>query len=224
MKTLGKTALYRLRFPECEAAGRRVMWNVLYKRVFGAYIRAGDTVMDIGAGQCEFINAAACRRRIAVDVNPDTARRADRGVEVLKHSGENIPGRYDGSVDVVFMSNILEHLPDKDAILRLLVRTHTLLMPQGRLIVVSPNIDLVKERYWDFWDHITPLNGKSLTEALGLSRFCVERYVKRFLPYTTKSVFPIHPLFMHLYLSLPPVFRPFAGQSLFVCRKLPHKR
>lgn len=66
--------LYRHRFPEHELAHKQAIWKVLCRRFFSRYVAAGDTVVDIGAGYCEFINNIAAAHKIAVDLNPEVKR------------------------------------------------------------------------------------------------------------------------------------------------------
>ena len=47
---------------------RGVLWWTLVQAVFGPMIDPSDTVVELGAGWCDFINSVAARRRVAVDV------------------------------------------------------------------------------------------------------------------------------------------------------------
>jgi hypothetical protein len=91
----------------------------------------------------------------------------------------------------------------------------------GRLLVLQPNIRLVKGAYWDFIDHTLPLTDKSLVEALGLAGFSIESMKVRFLPYTTDSKLPISPALIRLYLKLPPAQFLLGKQTFVVARKQP---
>ena len=209
---------YQLRFSNRETQTRRTLWGELC-RYFQRYIPAGATVMDIGAGYCEFINAIRARKKYAVDINPDTPKFAASGVTVLSTSALTIPKRFNGTIDRIFLSNFLEHLKSKEEVLAVLTRAHQLLTTAGKLLILQPNIDLVRERYWDFFDHTVALNTKSLTEGLAITGFAVEEFTERFLPYTTKSFLPTSPILVRFYLMLPERLRPFAGQSFIVARK-----
>jgi hypothetical protein len=105
------SAIYRNRFDERELANKRVLWQVLVSRFFQRYVPADGTVVDLGAGNCEFVNAVTAGRRIAVDLNPDTASFAAPGVEVLTTRSDRLGALADGSVDTVFTSNFFELLP-----------------------------------------------------------------------------------------------------------------
>lgn len=226
MKLLKK--FYRNRFENSKFSNetgdfmnlRVKIWKILCSQFFQKMISEKDTVMDIGAGYCEFINNVNCKTKIAVDLNPDTKLKANQEVNVLRVDAFSIPKNFDGRIDVIFISNFLEHLNSKDEVISILERSHKLLKKNGKIIIMQPNIDLVKERYWDFIDHTVPLNLQSVTEALESSGFDVKTKIKRFLPYTTKNKLVIFSDFiLRIYLLLPQVLRLFAGQSLIVARK-----
>jgi len=212
--------IYTHRFNRTEHAQRVRLWKILCAYYFQKLISKDDTVVDVAAGRCEFINAIKCKRKIAVDLNVETKKYADKSVEVLKIDALKLTSKLGGKVNVVFMSNFLEHLGTKRDVLTLFNQVNKILVSSGRVIILQPNINLAKEKYWDFIDHHIALNDKSVVEALEVSGFEMERSIVRFLPYSTKSIFPISPVLVKIYLLLPAFLRPFAGQSLFVARKV----
>lgn len=208
--------LYRERFTEQDVEFRRRTWSVLCDRVFQSYVSNTDTVMDLGAGSCDFTNAIKAGRKIAVDLNPDTARWAGEAEFVLA-SGTNLSPIAAGSVDVIFCSNFMEHLPDKTAVLQTLCECHRVLRPDGRLLILQPNIRYLPGRYWDYFDHHTPLTHLSMVEALRLARFSPLRVIPRFLPYTVKStLLPRSTLLLKIYLRSPFLWPIFGRQMLVV--------
>ena len=50
-----------------------------------------ETVLDLAAGYCEFINALHCRDKIAVDLNPAVAEMAAPEVRVVAGLGHRSP-------------------------------------------------------------------------------------------------------------------------------------
>jgi SAM-dependent methyltransferase len=216
--------LYRGRFAEDDRAFKERAWAILCDRIFQPLVRRTDTVLDLGAGHCEFINAIECGRKIAVDLNPDAATYA-KDAEFIQTTGTDLSAVKSASVDVVFSSNFLEHLPDKQAVLQTLDECHRVLSPDGTLIVLMPNIRYLDGRYWDYFDHHTPLTHHSLVEALNLSGFDAIRIVPRFLPYTVKqrSVPRSIPL-LALYLRLKFVWPMFGRQMLVVARRVDSPR
>jgi SAM-dependent methyltransferase len=122
-----------------------------------------------------------------------------------------------GSVDVVFASNFFEHLPDKAAFLATLAEARRILRPgTGRLLVLQPNIRLTGGAYWDFVDHHLPLTERTLSEAAELVGLEPIEIRPRFLPYTTKSRLPQHPLLVRAYLRFPPLQWLLGKQTWFV--------
>src|SRR4051812_44051716 len=101
---------YKKRFPTRELQQKQIIWKVLCQEFFQDFIKPGDYVIDIGAGYCEFINNINCAKKIAIDINPDTKKFADDNVEIVATTSINIPNKFNGKADIVFMSNFLEHL------------------------------------------------------------------------------------------------------------------
>jgi SAM-dependent methyltransferase len=207
--------LYKERFDDRELTGKRQLWDTLCKHFFNRYIGPDATVLDLGAGSCEFINASAGARKIAVDLNPDTKNYTDVAEVVLTSSDDLSPIESD-SVDVVFTSNFFEHLPDKGTLVRTLRECHRVLKPGGKILVLMPNLRYVGGRYWDYFDHHLPLTHLSLVEGLRMTGFEPDEVIPRFLPYTVKdSPVPIRPRLVQLYLRLTPVWR-LLGRQMFV--------
>ena len=211
--------LYQQRFPEAELAQKNAIWTVLCADFFQRYVDVGDTVVDIGAGYCEFINNIRASRKIAVDLNPDVRHFAAADVEVINAPCTGIAQIESGSVNAVFMSNFLEHLPDKAAVLDTFREARRILRDGGRIIVLQPNIRFLPGEYWDFFDHHTPLTDRSLVEGLQLAGFTPSVVVPRFLPYTTKSRLPKATALVRLYLRFPPIWRLLGKQALVVAIK-----
>lgn len=208
--------MYERRFTG-EDRFRNAMWQVLCRRFFQKYIDTRATVLEVGAGHCEFINHIAAARRIAVDISSDTARHAAAGVEVVHAPSTDLSVLSDGSVDVAFASNFFEHLT-RDEILTTLRELRRVLVPNGRLLILQPNIRYCYRDYWMFFDHITPLDDRSLVEALEISGFAAETVIRRFLPFTTKSRLPKSVALLRIYLRFPLLWRLFGAQSFIAAR------
>ena len=213
-------ALYKRRFSDAERSAKNQVWQVLCTNFFSRYISPDATVLDIGAGYCEFINHISAKRRIALDANPDVTRLAAPSVEAICASVDNIHLLPEESIDVVFSSNFFEHLPNKTALSRLVEDTHRILRPGGRLIVMGPNIACLPGKYWDYYDHHIPLTEKSVAELLSTSGYEVEESLARFVPYTVKGRLPMWPWLVRMYLLLGKItFRLFGKQFLVIARK-----
>jgi ubiquinone/menaquinone biosynthesis C-methylase UbiE len=210
-------SLYAERFAG-DLAFRSAMWRELCAGFFDRHVRPGDTVLDVAAGACEFINAVRAGTRIAVDINPAVRDAAADGVTALVSPADDLAGVADGSVDVVFASNFFEHI-DRPTILAVMAEAHRVLRPDGRFLVLQPNIRFCARDYWMFFDHITPIDDRALAEAFALSGFEVTTVVPRFLPFTTKSRLPRSPRLVRAYLAFPPAWRLLGKQSFLVAER-----
>lgn len=212
--------LYRRRFADASQRRRIAMWEVLCRVVLQRYVRPTDSVVDLGAGFCEFINTIECGRKVAVDTNPALREHAGKDVQtVVGEMPEVLREIPSASADVVFCSNFFEHLPSKHAVLEVLREVHRILAPAGKLVVIQPNIRYAYKEYWDFFDHHVALSHGSLREALELGGFTIELLRPRFLPYTTKSRLPQSPWLVRLYLAMRPAQWLLGKQMLVVAGK-----
>jgi SAM-dependent methyltransferase len=213
--------LYANRFDEADRAWKNEVWGILWKRVFARWVGPDETLVDLGAGYCEFINHAVAKRRIAVDLNPETAALAAPGVEVKSVSADDLGFLGPAEVDVVFSSNFLEHLPSKEAVTRLIGEAHRVLRQGGRFILVGPNIRYLADKYWDYFDHHVPLSHASICEALQVQRFVLEHVEPKFLPYTVKGSRLRSSLLVEAYLALRPLSSALLGKQFLVLARKP---
>jgi SAM-dependent methyltransferase len=197
---------------------RKRIWAQLC-RFFERWIARDDTVLDLGCGNCEFINAVRCGRKYGMDLNPDAAIFANRDVNLLQQDCSEAWAVPEGSLGVVFTSNFFEHLPDKAALGRTLEQVYQALAPGGRLIAMGPNVRYVPGAYWDFFDHYLPLTERALVEVLKLKGFEIDYCRARFLPYTMShgQRYPVKSL--SVYLAIPLAWRFFGKQFLVVASK-----
>lgn len=218
MSGAGLTELYRYRFSERERARKERIWAVLCEAYFQRYVRPEDTVLDIACGQGEFIRNIRCARKLAVDLNREVEGHLPPDIEYHCSAADKLDGVASGSVDVCFISNFFEHLPSKEAMDAVLLEVKRVLKRGGRLINMQPNIRYEPGRYWDFYDHLLPLSHLSAAEGFSKNGYAIEELIPRFLPFTTKSALPQHPLLVRAYLKLPLAWRLLGGQFLIVAR------
>ncbi len=212
--------IYRQRFAESQQGQRNRLWKTICKHWFQRYVEPTDVVLDLAAGYCEFINNINCGSKIAVDLNEDVARHANPDVRVVHAKSQELVGIDSDSVDVVFVSNFFEHLPDKKSFLDTLTEIRRVLKPAGRLLILQPNIRLVGGAYWDFVDHYLPLTDRTVVEALGLVDLEPIEVRPRFLPYSTNSGLPQAPWLVALYLHVP-IARLILGKQAFIVARKP---
>ncbi len=209
---------YTARFGE-RADYRTAVWEILVDEFFAAMIPSDGAVLDLGCGWGEFINNVDAVDRYGMDLNPDSAGRLDPQVQFLRQDCAEPWRLPDESLDRVFTSNFLEHLPDKQRVSDTLEQAWRCLRPGGRIICLGPNVRCLGGSYWDFFDHYVPLTERSLGEALTLRGFEVEQAVDRFLPYTMSEGPMLSLTLLRAYLKMPSVWRLFGKQFLVVARK-----
>ena len=217
--------IYTKRFSSTEEETRRRVWEILCEDFLSQYVSPNDTVVDIGAGDGHFIKNIKAKRRIAVDLSPHALELKKFGAEVLLAPATELSQHVSEKVDVIFMSNFLEHLPNKSVLLEVLSECKKILRPGGVVMILQPNIRYVGSAYWDYIDHHIALTEHSLVEALEVSGFSIVRMIPRFLPYTAKSGIGKlvgggkYAELVRWYLRLPLLWRVF-GQQTFVVATL----
>ena len=217
--------LYRGRFGEqgtnVASRARHVTWTVLCASWFPRYIRSTDTVLELGTGRGEFINNVVAARKIAVDLNPDTPDFLDDDVEFHACGVTEMGGVDSASVDVVFSSNLMEHLGSAETLLATLTECRRVLRPKGLLISLVPNAKYVGMSFYDFLDHTLPLTDASFNEALAISGFETVEMIPRFLPYSAQNLRrPPSERAIKAYLGVRPLWRLF-GKQFFSVARLP---
>ncbi len=216
--------LYNIRFEDEKGKKNRSrIWSVLCRGFFQQFVSPDAVVADVGAGYCDFINNISAGSKYAIDLNPDVIRYAANDVQVIMTDiGEISSHLEQGHLDVCFMSNFLEHI-SKDQISGLFTSLYGLLSTNGKIIIMTPNIKYAGGKYWDFFDHITPLTDTCLIEALEQQGYKIEKCVSKFLPYSTKSKYPQSPWIVNLYIKLMPVSGLFFGEQSVIIASKPHQ-
>ena len=211
--------LYNSRFEKNRAA-KDAVWRILCAFFFQKFVPEDAVVIDIAAGNAEFINHIRAKEKIAFDINPDIMKYAQRDVRAIQDSFFVMDKYLNKECDIIFASNVLEHLDNKEQVIAALRICHKQLAAGGRLLILQPNIKYVKGAYWDFIDHKIALTDKSLIEAGMLCGFKVVYKRARFLPYTTQSSIPQHPFLVLLYLTFPPIQLILGKQSFIILEKI----
>jgi hypothetical protein len=221
--------LYSARFESPEVLARKnKIWAVLCKYFFQKYIPEDSVVLDIASGYCEFINNIKAKEKIAFDLNSDVKSFAGKDVQVINDSffdmGKYLQGK---KADVIFASNVLEHLDNKEQVVLAIKKCAENLTTRGdvnkckteeggKLLILQPNIKYTGAAYWDFIDHKVALTEQALIEAGEMCGLKVRYCLRKFLPYTTKSKIPQHPVLIWLYLKFLPISSFFMGQQTFL--------
>lgn len=210
--------IYSVRFTGIEEYRDRV-WRVLVSEFFSRWIMPDSTVLDLGCGYGEFINNLMVSRKYGMDLNPASRERLHPTIRLIEQDCSAPWPLSNNSLDVVFTSNFFEHLPTKASLQGTLLEAWRCLRPGGRLITLGPNVKYLSGSYWDFFDHHLPLTELSLSEAMIMAGFEVERAIPKFLPYTMCQGIRPPVWTLRAYLKLPLAWRFFGKQFLVISRK-----
>lgn len=220
--------LYQVRFSEAEAKKKSLIWKEIcrFLKKYLSCDACGDKlVVDIAAGYADFINNYETRaKKVAIDVNQDLVSYTSKDIETIIDGVENITKYFEhGSVSLFFQSNFYEHIT-KQQITQLLKDEFVCLSEGGQNCILTPNIRYVGGKYWDFYDHITPITEKALIEEAESIGYEVKKVICKFLPYTTKSALPQSPWLVRLYLLLMPISGAIFGEQSLIILKKPYSK
>jgi SAM-dependent methyltransferase len=197
-------------------AGRDLVWQEVSRFLQRRDIPETATILEIGAGYCHFINNIRGKARYALDLSPELPTRAAGGVVAHVGSCTSLAMFADSSIDVVFASNLFEHLT-RGELSATLAEIRRVLAGQGRLIVVQPNFRYCARDYFDDYTHLQVFTHVGLADRLRAEGFRVLRSLPRFLPFSMKSRLPKSRWLVRMYLHSP--FKPFGAQMLLVAQK-----
>jgi 2-polyprenyl-3-methyl-5-hydroxy-6-metoxy-1,4-benzoquinol methylase len=144
----------------------------------------GQLVLDLGCGLGEYVRAFARRGAYALgsDIATDRLVQADQRVRetgtsgvagFLAHAGEAMPFR-DGSLDVIVLNEVIEHVEDDRATLREIARA---LRPGGTCILYAPN------RLYPFETHGIYWRGRYIFGNIPLVNWLPTRLRNRLVPH-----------------------------------------
>jgi SAM-dependent methyltransferase len=194
---------------------RARLWKVLCQYL-QRDIPGGAVVLELGGGYCHFINNVRAAKKHVVDLYEGIRSAASPDVTTHIQSCTNLSPFSSESVDVVFASNLFEHLTREQLELTL-SEVLRVLRPGGRLLIIQPNFKYAFRNYFDDYTHLQIFTEESLKDLLTVSGFVVKRVVARFLPFSVKSGGPKWSWLLRVYLASP--WRPLAGQMYLVAEK-----
>ncbi len=198
-------------------ARRDTVWREVCRYLNRKYIRPDSKLLDLGAGYCNFINNIAAREKHALDLFSHFKKYAAPGVVTHQQSCTELHRFQERDFDVVFASNLFEHL-NREELLRTMYGLHKVLRPGGRLVLMQPNFSLCYSTYFDDYTHVETFTHRSLADFVEAGGFRLVAVEPRFMPVNMKSTLklklPKLDWIVRFYLALP--FRPLAGQALVV--------
>ncbi|MFN3966710.1 MAG: class I SAM-dependent methyltransferase [Endomicrobiia bacterium] len=195
---------------------RDKVWKVITKYLQKSYIPENSVVIDIGAGYCDFINNVKAKEKYAVDSSENFIEYADPNVKTYIGECPNLNFLKSEFFDVVFSSNLLEHLSEEN-IEKTIDEFARILKPNGKLILLLPNFRYCYKVFYDDYTHLTPLTHIGIKDIITSKNMNIIKIIPKFLPFSFKSTLPVSRFLVKLYLKFP--IKPFAGQMLIVAIK-----
>lgn len=196
--------------------GRARVWKAIAEYLQRFINEESDSVLDLGAGYCDFINNVKAKRKLAVDQNPVSGQYCREDVVFFTSSVTNLSVLDSNSIDVLFASNLLEHLDDAE-MMEAMQEFGRILKNGARVILMQPNYRYAYKEYFDDYTHKKVYTHVSLRDFFQANGYESIKVVPRFLPFSLKSKLPKSYFLTKLYLRL--FYRPMAKQMLLVFRK-----
>lgn len=191
---------------------RRAVWRHICDYL-SRWIAPNADVLELGAGWCDFANLIQAGSVTAMDLDAVVERAAEPHVRAVVGDCTDLSEFADASFDVVFASNLLEHL-ERPVATALLAEAKRVLRPGGRLLLLQPNFRLNPGGYFDDFTHVAIYTDQSLSDYLVSEGWSIQHVAARFLPLTMKSKGSRLTFLVPYYLRSP--IKPMAGQMLVV--------
>lgn len=210
------SALYAYRFKDVNLDSRKRVWEVISQFIYELADKP-ERVLDPACGLGEFINSCPAPERWASDLGM-SGDDLDPEIKFEQKSffDLDVPDDY---FDLIFLSNVLEHLETQASVNEFLVRARAKLRHGGRLIIMGPNFKYCADEYFDCADHTTILTHVSVAEhlvAAGMNPLIIH---PKFLPFSFRSRLPSFPWMTSFYLHMKPMWRILGKQFLVVGAK-----
>lgn len=199
-----------------ELRGRHSVWGAIARYVRRDAREVG-TLMELGAGYCDFVNQFPADKKIAFDLNPEMRAYAGPDVDLRIEDATLLASVSNQSIDLIFASNFLEHL-EGDEVDSLLGRCFDVLRSSGKLILIQPNHRLCAESYFDDPTHKTIFDDANVGEWLARHGLKVRKLIPGFLPFSMNGRLPKSGVLTGLYLLSP--WKPLAAQMYVVAERI----
>lgn len=216
--------IYQYRFDNVSPATKAAVWRRIATWIIRDAVRSRGgkpvtTVLDPACGDGEFLNGC-CARGMQLSGCDLRSRSQHLSAEISFHQGAFQEIQLAQTYDLIWISNLLEHLPSPEAVQSFLAACKAALGPDGVITIMGPNIKYCANEYWDFADHLLPLSHLTVLEHLASAGLEVVAVQDRFLPYSFRSRLPTHPRLVQFYLKQPWAWR-WLGKQFLIRAVLP---
>lgn len=154
-----------------EVMADAVNYNAFLVDLIRNEIRPGETVLDFGAGIGTFAKAVAGPGCEVQCIEPDR-RQLDRIVAAGLRAWPDLADLDNGSVDLLYSLNVLEHIEDDVAALQ---RCHEKIKPGGRILIYVPAFQILFSSMDKHVGHWRRYSRAELAEKVQLAGFDVIR-------------------------------------------------
>ena len=192
--------------------GRVLVWKAITEYL-QPYVGLNKTVLDLGSGYGDFINLTKAKKKYALDISPDAGDYINKEVVFINKPSTSIEDIPTNSLDVVFSSNLMEHL-DRTQLDQTMKGVKRCIKNGGVLILIGPNFRYAYKNYFDDYTHKTIFTHVSLADIMFEYGFEPVKIVPKFLPLTLKSKLPKSYLLTKMYLKSP--VHPLGKQMLLI--------
>ena len=187
------------------------VWRAIVDFLQQRYFPKIDAVLDLGCGYGDFINHVRAGKKYAVDL-VDVRKFLNTDVEFQQRKVTDLTFIADSSIDLVFASNLLEHLEWAE-IDKLLKEIQRVLVKSGRLVLIQPNFRLCAINYFDDYTHRTILSDISLKDYLSANGMKVIQVKPGFLPFSMQGFLPKSYFLTRMFLELG---SPLLGKQMLI--------
>lgn len=192
--------------------GRVKVWRAITEYL-QPYVGLNKTVFDLGSGYGDFINLVNAKKKYALDISPAVKEYISKEVVFINKPSTSLEDVPTNSVDVIFSSNLMEHL-ERAELDQTMKGVKRCLKKEGSLILIQPNFRYAYKNYFDDYTHKAIFTHISLADAMYEYGFIPIKVVPKFLPLTLKSRLPKSYLLTKMYLNSP--IRPLGKQMLLI--------
>ncbi len=192
--------------------GRVKVWRAITEYL-QPYVGINKTVLDLGSGYGDFINLIEAKKKYALDIGADVKEYIDKDVVFINKPSTSLEDIPSNSLDVVFSSNLLEHL-DRKELDQTMKGIKRCMDNKGVLILIGPNFRYAYKNYFDDYTHKSIFTHISLVDVMYEYGLKPIKVVPKFLPLTLKSKLPKSYFLTKLYLNSP--IHPLGKQMLLI--------
>jgi ubiquinone/menaquinone biosynthesis C-methylase UbiE len=158
--------------------------------------------LELGGGYCGFINNIKGADKHVLDVYPEIKKFASPDVQIHVQSCTELDNFSSDTFDIVFASNLFEHLT-REELDQCLRQVKRILKSGGKLLIVQPNFKYSYRTYFDDYTHVQIFTETSLSNLLLAHGFQVLSLEPKFLPFSLKTRAPKWGWLMRAYLRCP---------------------